>query len=149
VNMVGGKVVNAGVWGVMLSLALSVAPAKGQEAPVSFGEPLDTYVSELVSYQYGAAPYCMVDGSERILAGVEGRLRRITAALVTQKGQDLVTRAKKEAIKQFEAESANVDFAACKVGDAAFDRQKRAALKAVHLPNLKVLETVLGLARKK
>ncbi len=123
--------------------------ANAQQAPKSLGEPLDTYVSELVSYQYGAAPYCMVDGSDRFLKQVERRLHRITAKLVAQVGQEPVAHAKAQAITQFDQESASVDFAACKLSDPAFDKQKLRALRETHLPNLKSLERQTKIANKK
>ncbi len=135
--------------GWSLLLLLIVSPAKGQMAPVSFGEPLDIYVSELVGYQFGAAPYCMADGSERFLAKVKRRLHIITTALVAQKGQDIVIRAKKAAEKEFQEELASVYFTGCKIGDPAFDRKELRALKEFHLPNLKSLEQTLSLAGKR
>jgi hypothetical protein len=113
------------------------------------GRPLDTYVSELVSYQYGAEPYCMVDGSEQFLKQVECRLHRITAKLVTQVGQDLVTRAKTQAKMWFDEESSNVDFAACQEGNVAFDRRMLNSLKDAHLPMLKALEREAKIANKR
>ncbi|MGC1468099.1 MAG: hypothetical protein WA793_01855 [Sphingorhabdus sp.] len=117
--------------------------AQAQEAPSSYGEPLETYIDARADYMFGSLGYCSPSGQAQLFKRLDRRWAKVRSALVARSGEDALNKADAVATERFEAQFESVSFAGCKIGDAGANRRNFHAMSARHTMRVSEVERLL------